>query len=423
MHAQHPVDEVADLGGSVFVRPADCVRSDRRRRPRGAARAGRPGRRPPLRRSAQARTDSPTPTRRAPPGSSARRTSSFSVKVRSSTLVSSTTASRTCSRASPMIRSGVSRSVASSTRLRWSLVSMPSSAMTDTPCGGRRLAVPPQADRRGVIVEPEFARTMVEEPHRHRGAADVAGADEEHRSGGQTRTRLKIVVTLRGRPTVSAMDPRTPVLVGVGQLNQRVDRGEPALEPAALMAEALRRAAEDTGAPGLLDDADSIRTVALLSWRYRNPGAVVATLLGIEPADTAVSAMGGNSPQSLVNTTCLDILEGRAETVLLAGAEAWRTRMAARKDDVTLDWTVEPERRRSGSTDRRRRRHEPSGRARPRRDDAGAGVSAVRAGAPPRRRSRRPSPPSADQRAVEPVLAGRRRRTRTRGSRRPSRPR
>ncbi|HUW03561.1 MAG TPA: acetyl-CoA acetyltransferase [Acidimicrobiales bacterium] len=139
------------------------------------------------------------------------------------------------------------------------------------------------------------------------------------------------------------MDPRTPVLVGVGQLNQRVDRGEPALEPAALMAEALRRAAGDAGAPGLLGAADSIRTVALLSWRYRNPGAVVATLLGIDPADTAVSAMGGNSPQSLVNTTCLDILEGRAETVLLAGAEAWRTRTAARDDDVKLDWTVEPE--------------------------------------------------------------------------------
>ena len=38
------------------------------------------------------------------------------------------------------------------------------------------------------------------------------------------------------------IDPRTPVIVGVGQHNQRVDRGADALEPTALMAEALRLA-------------------------------------------------------------------------------------------------------------------------------------------------------------------------------------
>ena len=37
-----------------------------------------------------------------------------------------------------------------------------------------------------------------------------------------------------------ALDARTPVLVGVGQLNQRTDRPEDALEPVALMVEAAR---------------------------------------------------------------------------------------------------------------------------------------------------------------------------------------
>ena len=54
--------------------------------------------------------------------------------------------------------------------------------------------------------------------------------------------------------TVS-INPRTPVLVGTGQFSNRTDRGEPVLEPADLMAEALRRADADTGV-----GASSVRT-------------------------------------------------------------------------------------------------------------------------------------------------------------------
>jgi len=45
-----------------------------------------------------------------------------------------------------------------------------------------------------------------------------------------------------------ALDPRTPVLIGTGQLSQRVDRGAPPLEPVDLIAEAARGAAADAGA-------------------------------------------------------------------------------------------------------------------------------------------------------------------------------
>ena len=138
-----------------------------------------------------------------------------------------------------------------------------------------------------------------------------------------------------------SLDPRTPVLIGVGQLNQRVDQGEPALEPADLIAEAARRAEVDSGASGVVQALESVRVVALLSWRYRDPGAVVAARLGASPADTAVSPMGGNSPQTLLNQTCLDIQAGRLDLALLGGAEAWRTRSKARSADAKLDWTVQ----------------------------------------------------------------------------------
>ena len=140
-----------------------------------------------------------------------------------------------------------------------------------------------------------------------------------------------------------ALDPRTPVLVGVGQLNQRVDRGEPALEPVDMMAEALRRAEGDAGATGLLAAADSIRVLCLLSWRYADPGALVAERVGASPRETGLTVMGGNFVQTMVNRTAADIAAGRADVVLLTGGEAWRTRTKARAAGEELDWTTQPE--------------------------------------------------------------------------------
>lgn len=136
------------------------------------------------------------------------------------------------------------------------------------------------------------------------------------------------------------LDPRTPVLIGAGQLSWRVDRGEEPLEPVDLIAEALRRAAESTGVgDAAVTGADAVHIVSILSWRYRDPGALVAQRLGATPRDTSLSGMGGNSPQSLVNQACLAIQAGTADLVLLGGAEAWRTRTGVRKAGGELPWT------------------------------------------------------------------------------------
>lgn len=139
----------------------------------------------------------------------------------------------------------------------------------------------------------------------------------------------------------AGLDPRLPVLVGVGQLNQRVDRGEPPLEPADLMVEALRRAAADAGAPAALTQADSVRVILELSWRYRDPGALVAERLGATPRETACTVMGGNYVQTLVNLTAREIQEGRNDLVLITGGEAWRTRTAAKSGGDELNWTTQ----------------------------------------------------------------------------------
>ncbi|HEX6418540.1 MAG TPA: acetyl-CoA acetyltransferase [Acidimicrobiales bacterium] len=139
-----------------------------------------------------------------------------------------------------------------------------------------------------------------------------------------------------------APEPRAPVLVGAGQWSNRVDRGEAPVEPVDMMAEALRRAAADSGAArDPLAGADAVRVVAVLSQRYRNAARLVAERIGASPRDEAVSPIGGNEPQALVNQACLDIAAGRADTVLVCGAEAWRTRTGGRRDE--LGWTVQDE--------------------------------------------------------------------------------
>jgi acetyl-CoA C-acetyltransferase len=140
------------------------------------------------------------------------------------------------------------------------------------------------------------------------------------------------------------VDPRTPVLIGAGQLSNRVDRGAEVLEPVDLIAAALRRAAEDSGVgEAALTGADAVHTVGLLSWRYRDPAALVAQRVGATPRATTVTGMGGNGPQSLVNLTCLAIQRGDTDLALLGGAEAWRTRMASRSAGAELEWTREGE--------------------------------------------------------------------------------
>src|SRR5271157_3191147 len=118
-----------------------------------------------------------------------------------------------------------------------------------------------------------------------------------------------------------ALDPRTPVVVGVGQAVTPPDAGlDPAArpEPLELMVQALQAAAEDcdgvaagAGAAAghtLLGRADSIRVVAPLGWHVANPALLVAARLGFAPgaapAELILSAIGGNAPQALMHDAC-----------------------------------------------------------------------------------------------------------------------
>jgi acetyl-CoA C-acetyltransferase len=158
-----------------------------------------------------------------------------------------------------------------------------------------------------------------------------------------------------------ALNPRTPVVVGVGQLMTPPDLDlDPAErpEPVELMAGALRAAAEDCdGAPAggkaragqaLISRADSIRVVVPLGWHAINPALQVASRLGFaagdEPAQLMLSSVGGNTPQALMHDACLAISRGELDVVLVTGAEAMYTRALARRDQSSapLAWAEQP---------------------------------------------------------------------------------
>jgi hypothetical protein len=131
--------------------------------------------------------------------------------------------------------------------------------------------------------------------------------------------------------------PRTPVVVGYGQVNQRDEN--PSVEPIDLMVAAARAAAD----PRVLEAVDSVRIVSVLSWRYRDPGRLLAQRIHARDATSRYTGVGGNVPQSLVNQACLDIQSGRADLVLIAGAETFRTRTRLRAHGTKPDWTSQDE--------------------------------------------------------------------------------
>jgi acetyl-CoA C-acetyltransferase len=138
------------------------------------------------------------------------------------------------------------------------------------------------------------------------------------------------------------IDPRTPVLVGEGQLLRRPTPADDLAaldEPVDMMADALRLAAG--GRDGLLKRADAVFTVDLLSWRYINPAQLLADRLGAAPRRLARSAVGGNSPQLLVNEAARAIQAGEVDVALLAGAEAVYTRLLVRKTGTHLPWSTQ----------------------------------------------------------------------------------
>ncbi len=124
---------------------------------------------------------------------------------------------------------------------------------------------------------------------------------------------------------MAANEERIPVIIGVGQVNDRPADPREGLDPPGLMAEALRRADADAGG-GWLADCDSLGIVGQIAWPHLNPvAAKVSDLLGITPAHVDETSPHGDNPIRLLNEAANRIGAGEATICAITGGEALRT--------------------------------------------------------------------------------------------------
>jgi acetyl-CoA C-acetyltransferase len=136
------------------------------------------------------------------------------------------------------------------------------------------------------------------------------------------------------------MSGNLPVLVGIAQLEQRIDDPAQAREPIELMIEAVKQAAEDAGSSELLN-ASAVRVIRGI-WPYKNPAKAVAEALGNPNAETALTPYGGNFVQTTLNKSCLDIQSGKHDMIIITGAECGNTQAKAAKAKFELNWQELP---------------------------------------------------------------------------------
>ncbi len=100
--------------------------------------------------------------------------------------------------------------------------------------------------------------------------------------------------------------------------------------------ELASRVCEDTlqRAPALRGRIDRISMVNVLSGGGASPASELADALGLSPGRSEVTTIGGNSPQWLVSRSAAAIANGEAKAVLIAGAEAQRSKRVLREQGL-----------------------------------------------------------------------------------------
>jgi acetyl-CoA C-acetyltransferase len=112
-----------------------------------------------------------------------------------------------------------------------------------------------------------------------------------------------------------SLDPRTPVVVGVGTASGDAEATE-------LMIRALVAAGSDSGAAGILERVDRI-AVPQGSWSYPDPARLVADGVGASRARTHLVELG-IPQQSLLNDALAAIASGASDVAVVVGGEAKR---------------------------------------------------------------------------------------------------
>ncbi len=142
------------------------------------------------------------------------------------------------------------------------------------------------------------------------------------------------------------MHANTPIIVGVGQINDRPTNPTEGMDPIALMASALLRAGADAAVPALVQDADYLAVVRQIAFAdLGDPCERLCAQINAAPAIAfQTEAPNGDSPIMLLNDAANRIGAGEIRIALICGAEALRTaaaRIAGQQDGRKHDATRE----------------------------------------------------------------------------------
>ncbi len=139
---------------------------------------------------------------------------------------------------------------------------------------------------------------------------------------------------------MKALEPNTPVIVGVGFFQEKKEDPLDCLEPYQLMVQAVRNAAEDAGAVSILPQIDSISVMHGL-WNYPNPGKLIADALGCPSAKSILGELGVLQLM-LLSDLCQAIINGEQQIGVLTGGEAKYRELCAKITRQKIRNTEQP---------------------------------------------------------------------------------
>ncbi|KAK0119515.1 hypothetical protein ONS95_010956 [Cadophora gregata] len=118
-----------------------------------------------------------------------------------------------------------------------------------------------------------------------------------------------------------------PVVVGVGDIKNRSQKVEDAIEPMKMMVRATQAAIKDTGlsqsaAKELQANIDSVGVVNTWSWNYSDLPGLISENLGIKPKYKGLSHHGGDSPAKFFDEAARRISLCESKVAIITGGEA-----------------------------------------------------------------------------------------------------
>jgi acetyl-CoA acetyltransferase len=134
---------------------------------------------------------------------------------------------------------------------------------------------------------------------------------------------------LKERPFEMSNPPEIPIVVGIGDINDRAAKGrDDAAEPLTLMLRAIGAAIQDTtlapeAAQRLQAAIESVAVIANWTWPYPNTPELVAQRLGLSgPVHTHESHHGGDSPGALFDEAARRVAYKKSKVAIVTGGEA-----------------------------------------------------------------------------------------------------